>query len=75
MCRYVSLCVLMGPYWSLSVFVGPCLSLCIFMGPNGSFQVLMRPDGLNESLWVFTGPASLWDPISLFTCALLGTSS
>ena len=45
------------------MFVGPSRFLCVLMDSNGSLEGLMRPYGFK---WVF---------ISLFTCALLGTSS
>ena len=59
--------VLMGPYMaptsSLSLRIDPYASLWLLIGLYWKQIILMRPYGF---LWVF---------ISLFTCALLGTSS
>ena len=73
---YASLRMLMGPYKSLCVFMKPYRSLCIYVDSNGLFyHFFIVLIGFYKSLCVLMDSNwSLWDTISLFTFALLGTS-
>ena len=82
MIPYESLLFFTSLYIFQWVLMGSYRFICVFMGSHGSLLVLNCSHvvsvlmGPYKSSWVFIASNGfLWVIMSLFTCALLGTSS